>query len=67
MENHFPEFSKREITVSTPSKMQLAIDWLKEHTEDMKLTGRELKDLRKPLGIEISHKTWNDAKKHLLN
>lgn len=62
LENHFPALSK---PVPLPSKMELAKQWLADHPEDLKLTGRELKDLRKPMGVEISHKTWNDAKKEI--
>lgn len=62
LENRFPSEIER---IAAPSKMQLAIEWLKAHPEDMNMTGRDLKQQRKPAGVEISHKTWNDAKKQI--
>lgn len=56
---HFPTSQ----AVATPSKMELAIQWLKANPEDMKLTGRDLEALRMPQGVKISYRTWNDAKK----
>lgn len=58
-----PEIEREIVKTALPSKMELAVQWLREHREDMALTGRELKEQRKPQGVEISHKTWNDAKK----
>lgn len=60
LENDFPAFQR---PTALPSKMELAKQWLVEHPEDMALTGRELKEQRRPMDVEISHKTWNDAKK----
>jgi hypothetical protein len=51
-----------EKMVATPSKMELAIHHLKQHRPDRKKSGRELAESVFPMGVEISHKTWNDAK-----
>lgn len=70
--NDFPDFpgdfpaQERVIEpIAAPSKMTLAIMWLREHPEDAVLTGRELESLRQPQGVNISYRTWNDAKKQL--
>ena len=70
--NDFPTISQtnlaeivKKVAVATPSKMELAIDWLKTHPEDVVLTGRELEAARLPMGVKISYKTWNDAKKQI--
>lgn len=64
LENDFPDFSN-PTPVPLPSKMELAIRWLSDHEEDRTLTGRELSQMRRPEGVTISHKTWNDAKRML--
>lgn len=52
-------------TVALPSKMELAKQWFRDHPDDVHLTGRELSDKCYPMGVKLSHKYWNDAKKEL--
>lgn len=59
--NDFPSSQ----AVAVPSKMQLALEWLHDHPEDRQLAGRDLERLREPMGIKISYRTWNDAKKQI--
>lgn len=47
---------------SLSPKMAAAVQWLTEHPEDANLSGRELESARRPDGIKISYRTWNDAK-----
>jgi hypothetical protein len=61
--NDFPVKISQQ--VATPSKMELAVQWLKEQPDDMTLTGRDLEIARLPMGVKISYRTWNDAKKQL--
>lgn len=61
LENDLPRFTKPE-KVALPSKMELAKQWLKDHPEDKRLTGRDLSAIRFPQGVEISHVYWNKAK-----
>jgi hypothetical protein len=64
---HFPARISQNIeTIAAPSKMELAINWLQEHSEDTALTGRDLEAARLPMGVRISYRTWNDAKKQLI-
>lgn len=51
--------------VATPSKAKLAEKWLLEHEEHILETGQWLQGNCKPMGIEISYRTWNRVKKRL--
>lgn len=61
--NDFP--GKISQLVALPSKMELAVQWLKANPEDSQLTGRDLEALRMPHDVKISYRTWNDAKKEV--
>jgi hypothetical protein len=61
-----PSEGKRDtIPVATPSKLELATQWLKEHREDRKKSGRTLSATVRPMGVEISRTYWDKAKKQL--
>ena len=55
--------------VSTPPKrspkLDMALEWLRQHKADAKLSGYKLSDTVKPNGITISHVWWNKAKRLL--
>jgi hypothetical protein len=50
------------IQVPTPSKMELATQWLKSNRDDCKKSGRELESTVRPMGVKISYVYWNKAK-----
>lgn len=52
----------RETVIAAPSKMELAIAYLRDHPEDAKLPGRDLEKKALPMGVKISYRYWNDAK-----
>lgn len=54
-----------QVPAATPSKMALAMDWYANHPEDRHRPGRELEAAVRPMGVQISYKTWNDAKRAL--
>jgi hypothetical protein len=67
LETQFPQGKLfPEAVVSTPlaapSKLELAKQWLKDHPEDKKRTGRDLEKHVMPMGVHISHAWWNKAK-----
>jgi hypothetical protein len=46
-----------------PSKLDLALDWLRAHEGDAQLSGHKLRDTVRPEGVQISHVWWNKAKR----
>lgn len=56
--------ANREI-VPTTSRLALAVEWLKSHIEDRKLSGEKLEAGVFPYGIKINRTYWNRAKKQL--
>lgn len=46
-------------------KLSTAVQWLTEHPDDMMLSGRQLEQSRRPGGLKLSYRTWNDAKGHV--
>lgn len=61
----FNSLTPGKTLVAVPSKMELCRQWLHDHPEDMALTVRELSTLRQPMGVQISHVTWSQAKKDI--
>jgi hypothetical protein len=61
----FPPERPSTTPVATPSKLELAKSWLKDNPSDKSLSGRELSAGRLPMGVQISHVTWNQAKADL--
>lgn len=65
--NDFPTISQTHNPVATPSKLELAKQWLGDHPEHLGKAGRDLESAVAPQGVKISYRTWNDAKKALGN
>ena len=63
MGNHCPPASHTPQPVPLPSKKELAVQWLAEHPEDRKRSGRDLANSVRPQGVEIGYRTWHAAKK----
>jgi hypothetical protein len=61
--NHFPDSSQAPQAVMAPSKQALAEQWFTDHPADRERTGRDLEQHVRPMGVRISYRTWNDAKK----
>jgi len=49
--------------VATPSKLELCRKWLADHPEDRQRKSRDLAVSVEPMGVKISHVTWNEALK----
>jgi hypothetical protein len=45
--------------------MALALKWLGEHDGHDQMTGEWLQENCRPMGIEISYRTWNRAKRRV--